>query len=330
MSTSRETLAADVASVRAFNRRYTRHLGLLERGLLGSDLSLTEVRILFELAQHEGSVAATLGASLGVDPGYLSRLLQRLRRAQLISSREDSTDRRTTRLSFSKKGRAIFNALDERASRQIQSWLEPLPPERRAQLVNGTRAIEAALSESSAASTVLLRPPRAGDYGWSVSRHGELYAREYGWNAEFEALVASIVADFIRDLVPERERCWIAELNGERAGSVFLVEKSRRVAQLRLLLVEPSARGHGIGARLVDECSRFAREAGYEKIFLRTNSVLTAARRIYQRAGYRKVGEEPHRSFGKSLVGQNWELSLTGSSSSGENTTGSAGFRRRS
>jgi DNA-binding MarR family transcriptional regulator/N-acetylglutamate synthase-like GNAT family acetyltransferase len=299
------------SAVRRFNRFYTRRLGLLDRGLLGSELSLTEVRILYELAQRRDAAASDLARDMALDAGYLSRILAGFQRRGLVRRRRAPGDRRRAVLELTRRGRGRFAELDRLASEQVKDILEGLSAERRGRLVEAMRTIEEALAPSaSEKAPYLLRPPGPGDLGWVIERHGALYAEEYGWNQDFEALVADIVARFAAHFDPARERCWIAEREGERLGCVFLVQKSRTVAQLRLLLVEPSARGLGIGGRLVDECSRFARQAGYRKIVLWTNSVLTAARGIYERAGYTLVAEERHHSFGRDLVGQTWELTL--------------------
>lgn len=299
-----------VAAVRRFNRFYTRQIGLLQEHLLSSPFSLTEARVIYELARHEDTTATALGAELGLDAGYLSRLLRGFEKQGLIRKRPSSTDGRQTLLRLSARGRGAFARLDADSRRQIGSMLSALPDAAQSRVLEAMRAIEGTFDSQARTASYVVHAHRPGDMGWVVSRHGALYAREYGWDLTFEALVADIVARFIRRFDPQRERCWIAERDAVNVGSVFLVKKSPATAQLRLLLVEPSARGLGIGGRLVDECTRFARRAGYRRIILWTNSVLYAARRIYERAGYRLTAEEPHRSFGQDLVGQTWELPL--------------------
>lgn len=300
-----------VAAVRRFNRFYTRQIGALQEGHLSSPFSLTEVRVLYELAHRETSTATDLAAALDLDPGYLSRTLQRFRQRRLITQKASPEDGRQRLLSLTALGRRTFEDLDARASQEIQQMLARLSMTDQQRVVEAMRTIEGRLGERDEPKVpYLLRPHRPGDIGWVVQRHGELYAEEYGWNEEFEALVAKIAAQFIERLDPRRERCWIAEREGERVGCVFLVAKSKTVAQLRLLLVEPSARGLGIGKRLVEECDRFARQAGYRKITLWTQSVLGAARHIYEQAGYRLASEKPHHSFGHDLVAEVWEKRL--------------------
>lgn len=300
-----------VAAMRGFNRFYTRQIGLLHEGYLESPFSLTEVRVLYELAHRDAPTAAELGRDLGLDAGYLSRILRGFERRRLLRRTASSADGRRSHLTLTKQGRAAFAPLQARSHADIGALLARLPGAEQARVVEAMRTIQGALDARPAAAVpYLLRPHGPGDMGWVVHRHGALYAQEHGWDERFEALVARVVARFIERYDPRRERCWIAERDGEIVGSVFLVARGRRVAQLRLLLVEPSARGLGIGARLVDECIRFARRAGYRKITLWTNSVLVAARRIYEQAGFRLTARERHRSFGASLVGETWELRL--------------------
>jgi DNA-binding MarR family transcriptional regulator/GNAT superfamily N-acetyltransferase len=305
--------ADQVAAVRRFNRFYTRQMGLLDEGLLRSPFSLTEVRILYEIAHRTAPTAGAIGQELGLDPGYLSRILLRLRKAGLVSATPAAADRRQRLLALTVRGRRTFGALDARSSRDVAVVLGRLSPTARGQLVQSMRRLETVLSGSgtaAASARVALRAPAPGDLGWVVQRHGEIYAAEYEWNEEFETLVAGIVAEFAARFDPRRERAWIAELDGVRAGSVFLVRQSDDVAKLRLLLVEPWARGHGLGHALVRACIDFAREAGYRTLTLWTNSVLVAARTIYEQAGFRQVNSERHRSFGHDLVSQTWELDL--------------------
>ena len=297
--------------VRGFNRFYTRKIGVLREGHLDSPFSLTEVRVLYELAHRESPAAAELAQDLGLDPGYLSRMLSRFERRGLIERKPSAQDARRSLLSLTAQGRATFAPLDAKAREDIERMLGGLAPDSRSRLVTAMRSIETVLgAPAEGPEPYLVRSHRPGDMGWVVHRHGVLYAQEYGWDERFEALVARIVADFIQHEDPAKERCWIAERHGEIAGFVFLVKKSKTVAKLRLLLVEPSARGLGIGSRLVGECERFARQAGYRKIILWTNNVLKDARRIYERAGYRLVHEEPHQQFGEGLIGETWELAL--------------------
>jgi DNA-binding MarR family transcriptional regulator/GNAT superfamily N-acetyltransferase len=300
-----------VATVRRFNRFYTRQIGLLQEHLLESPFSLTEARVLFELAHREQTTATDLGSALGLDAGYLSRILHGFHQRGLIEKQPSPTDARQTLLCTTERGREAFATIDTASGREVAALLGSLSEDAQSRLLTAMQSIEFLLGARPEPQVpYVLRPPRAGDMGWVVQRHGAVYAQEYGWDESFEALIAEIVAQFIRKLDPKRERCWIAEREAENVGCVFLVRKSATVGQLRLLLVDPRARGLGIGARLVDECTRFARQTGYRKIVLWTNSVLHAARRIYEAAGYRLVRENAHHSFGKDLVGQTWELKL--------------------
>ncbi len=304
-------LLADVAVVRRFNRFYTRQAGLIEPKHLHTDVSLPEARILYELAQHEHLSPTDLIRDLGIDPGQLSRTLQALQRRQLLSRKTSRTDRRQAEIALSAKGRAAFAELDKRSQEFATDILAQLPADRRASLVDALGQIERALSAGDAPrSAVVLRAHRPGDIGWIVSRHGALYAQEYKWTIAFEALAAEIASQFINNFDPARERCWIAEVDGRAAGTVTLVNGGGKVAKLRLLLVEPHARGLGVGRMLVGECIRFAREAGYTSMTLWTQSILLAARGIYKHAGFRLVDEKPHHSFGHDLVGETWELDL--------------------
>jgi DNA-binding MarR family transcriptional regulator/GNAT superfamily N-acetyltransferase len=306
--------SATVQAIRAFNRFYTKKAGLLDRGLLDSPYSLTEVRVLYELAHGQGLTATSLTESLGIDPGYLSRVLRRFERNQLIIRKRSQDDARTSLLRLTATGRAVFSELDVRQAAQVERMIAAVPPESQRNLVASVQTIMSILGEAdtnhSAAGQVRLRTHLAGDMGWVMSTHGDLYAREYGWDLRFEALVGEIIVNFIRSFDPERERCWIAELGGERVGSIFLVKDTSTVAKLRLLLVTPAARGRGVGKRLVDECIEFARRTGYRKLTLWTNSVLHAARHIYEVHGFRLIKEEEHASFGHKLTGQYWELDL--------------------
>lgn len=303
-----------VEQVRAFNRFYTREAGALNWGLLHSPWSLTEVRVLYEIANGNGTTAAELGALLRIDAGYLSRILRRLQDRRLIRRSRSKIDGRQSHLSLTAAGRRTFAKLNRLAQSEAKRRLEPLSTSDRSRLVLAMQSIRNILEPAgrpvSVPPSFTLRAPRAGDLGWIVHRHGVLYAAEFGWDDRFEGLVAGIVAAFAAKNDPRFERCWIAEREGEVLGSVFLVRRSAKVAQLRLLLVEPSARGLGVGARLVDECITFAREAGYRKLMLWTHSNLIAARHIYARRGFRVVTEERYEAFGHQLVNETWELSL--------------------
>lgn len=301
-----------IAAIRRFNRFYTRQIGLLDEDLLNSPFSLTQCRTLYELAQQEHTTAAELCKDLGLDAGYLSRILANFEKASLIAKEASPADGRQTRLRLTKKGRAAFEPLNTRSSDQVRAMLGKLPATKQDELIQAMRAIESLLlPNSERVPSYVLRPQRPGDMGWVVQSHGLLYSKEYGYDERFEALVAGIVAEFIEKFDPARERCWIVEKDGANVGSVFLVKKSASVAKLRLLLVEPSVRGLGIGKRLVEECVRFARDAGYRKIMLWTQSELAAARRIYQNTGFELVAEKKHQSWSrKDLVAETWELKL--------------------
>lgn len=302
---------ARVAAVRRFNRFYTKQIGVLREGYLESPFSLTAVRVLYEIAHLEKTTASELCRELGLDAGYLSRILRGFRKRGLIDRTPSRTDGRQTLLSLTERGQNAFAALNARSRNEIAAMLGALSTPDQDRLVKAMDAIETLLGARPEHKTpYLLRPHQPGDMGWVVQRHGVLYSQEYGWDERFEALVASIVAKFIQEFDPKRERCWIAEMDGGNVGSVFLVKESDTVARLRLMLVEPKARGYGIGTRLVSECERFARRVGYQKITLWTNSVLVAARHIYEKAGYRLVHEEPHHSFGHDLIGETWDLKL--------------------
>ena len=317
MATAQQTnqppIPARIAAVRRFNRFYTRQVGALDEGLLHSALSLPEARVLYEIAHRESSTAAELGRDLRLDTGYLSRLLRALERRALIERAPSPADGRQSLLRLTAEGRATFDDLDKRSSEDVASLLTPLGDHQQRRLLDAMRTIETVLGgEARQPSSYVLRSHRPGDMGWIVHRQAVLYAQEYGWNEEYEGLISHIVADFIDTFDPKREHCWIAEREGEIIGSVFIVRHPNRkgVAKLRLLYVEPEARGLGIGRRLVSEVTRFARDAGYRAISLWTNSVLVSARRLYEGEGYRLVQEERHHSFGKDLVGQTWELTL--------------------
>ena len=305
------TQLQNIEAVRRFSRFYTRKIGVLHQGLLDSPFSLAEGRVVYELAHHENTTAAELAKELGLDPGYLSRMLKKLERHGYVARRPAEVDGRRTILALSERGEEAFAQINARSRVHVGSLLEPLAPPDQARLVDALQTVTTLLGEVPARKVpYILRPHQPGDIGWVIQRHGALYAQEYGWDETFEALVAEICAQFIKSFDASRERCWIAERDGLNVGSVFLVRQSDEVAKLRLLLVEPGARGLGIGARLVEECIRFARLKGYEKITLWTNSNLLAAIHLYRQAGFQLVDEEPHHSFGHDLIGQNWELAL--------------------
>ena len=300
-----------VAAMRRFNRFYTRQIGLLDEGMLNSPFSLTQVRTLYELAQTEHTTAVELCNTLGLDAGYLSRILGGFEKNGLIEKRESRVDARRTLLKLTRNGRKAFEPLNARSHQRVSAMLGKLSSAKQDSVIQAMGTIESALSSEELPASYLLRSHRPGDMGWVVYRHGLLYWQEYHYDERFEALVAEIVAEFIQKFDPARERCWIAEKDGENVGSVFLVKKSASVAKLRLLLVESSARGLGIGKRLVEECIRFARQACYKKVMLWTQSELAAARRIYQRAGFKLVAEKKHESWGRNdLVAETWELKL--------------------
>lgn len=310
--TLKPSLSHRVAAVRRFNRFYTRTIGVLHEGLLRSSFSLAEARVLYELAQRPGTTATSLGRELGLDSGYLSRILQRFERDGLISRVACEADRRQSTLSLTDAGREAFAPLDTSSRDEINALLCTLPEPAQDALVGAMGRIETLLGPPDSAATVpwLLRQHRPGDIGWVVARHGALYAEEYGFDQRFEALVAKVAGAFLACHDPKRERCWIAERNGVNIGSVFLVRESDEIARLRLLIVEPAARGLGIGKRLVAECVGFARTAGYLHITLWTNDVLTAARAIYQQVGFQLIARAPHRDFGPPMVGEDWDLEL--------------------
>ncbi len=300
-----------IGTVRQFNRFFTRQIGVLREGLLHSPYSLTEARILFELGQSNQVTASKLGRELGLDAGYLSRILARLEQQGLLEKVRSENDGRQLLLSLTAAGREAFALLDQRSREEVSEMLENLSEDDQQHLLKAMQTIESLLGNGFKFSEpFVLRPHEPGDMGWVTHRHGVLYAQEYGWDEHFEALVAQIVADFINNYKPERERCWIAEMDGVIIGSVFVVQSSETVAKLRLLLVEPKARGLGLGTRLVEECIRFARRRGYQKLMLWTNSILVEARHIYEKTGFKLVAEESHHSFGHDLIGETWELIL--------------------
>jgi DNA-binding MarR family transcriptional regulator/GNAT superfamily N-acetyltransferase len=300
-----------VATVRRFNRFYTNRIGVLDEHLLKSRFSLTEARLLYELAHGDGLTAAGLARDLGLDPGYLSRTLQKLEKAGLVVRSPDADDARLSRIALTDEGRAAQAPLERQSDEAVAGMLAPLGPHDLTRLLGALATTEALLSGAPHAPPALvLRRHQPGDIGWIIHRQGKLYAEEYGWDETYEALVAEILAAFVKNFDETRERAWIAERDGAIVGSVFLVRHDDAVAKLRLLYVEPAARGQGIGARLVDEVIAFARGKGYRRLTLWTNDILASARRIYQTAGFRLVAQGRHKSFGKDLVGQTWELSL--------------------
>ncbi len=306
----RPAIEDPVAAVRAFNRLYTNVIGVLRGGYLSTPYSLTEARLLFELGQRDRTEVTVLRRGLDIDAGYLSRILSRFEADQLITREKSGTDARRQVITLTTAGRALQQSLDARAAEEIGALLARLGEDAQQRLVASMREITRVLTGAPRPRAYLLRAPRPGDLGWVVQRQAAGYAAEYGWDGTYEALVARIVADYVDHHDPAREAAWIAEADGQRVGSILCVRKSGTVAQLRLLYVDPAARGLGIGSKLVEECMRFARAAGYTEMMLWTNSVLADARRVYQRAGFTLIGEEPHRSFGADLIGQNWSRKL--------------------
>ena len=308
---SQQDFDGQISAVRAFNRFYTRKLGVLDQQLLKSPFSLSEARVLYELAHREDTAAKEIGIELGLDPGYLSRIIQKFDEDGLITRKPLPSDRRQYRLGLTAKGRQAFARLDRCSHDDVAGMLATLPRGDGQRLIAAMTAIERLLgAPRDKAAPAILRGPRPGDMGWVVQSHGALYASEYGFDSAFEALVAEIAAKFLASFDASRERCWIAEIDGAPVGSVFLVRHTDDVAKLRLLLVDPAGRGQGLGRRLVAECISFAQACGYRKITLWTQSILAAARKIYQDAGFVLVATEPHRSFGQSLIGETWEREL--------------------
>ncbi len=299
-----------VGAVRAFNRLYTNVIGVLRGGYLGTPYSLTEARLLFELGQRDSTEVSALRRRLDIDAGYLSRILSRFEADQLVTRTKSGADARRQVIALTPPGRELQQRLDSRAAEQIGALLASLSEDAQRRLVTSVRELTQVLSDAPAPRSYQLRAPRPGDFGWVVQRQAAGYAAEYGWDQTYEALVARIVADYVDHRDPAREAAWIAEADGERVGSVLCVRESDTVARLRLLYVDPAARGLGIGSKLVEECMRFARSAGYTEMTLWTNSVLAEARRIYQRAGFTLRDEAPHHSYGADLVGQNWSRPL--------------------
>jgi DNA-binding MarR family transcriptional regulator/GNAT superfamily N-acetyltransferase len=305
-----------IAALRRFNRFYTRQLGVLRKNYLDSPYSLGEARLLYEIAQRHAPTASEIARTLDLDAGYLSRALRNFEKRGLIVRKRSPRDTRRSHVALTASGRKAFAPLDRRSQRDAGATLAKLKPADQARLAAAMTTIQTLLdggkpdAKSSTTAEVKLRAPVAGDFGWIVKRHAELYAQEYGWVAPFEGVCAQIVADFVNKHDPKRERCWIAEIDGEKVGTIMLVKDSGEVARIRLLLLEPQVRGIGLGARLVDECIRFARRAGYKKITLWTHSVLTAARHIYEKAGFKLTRTERHKSWGRAVVSEFWDLEL--------------------
>jgi len=308
---SGQSVDGQVSAIRAFNRFYTRKIGVID-GIASSPFSLAEARVLYELAHREQPTATDIRKELGLDAGYISRILGDFERRKLVTREQSKTDERQRFLSLTAKGRRAFAPLDERSNRDAAAMFEELSPAERKQLVDAVQTVRRLLGDKAEQRTppFLLRQHQPGDMGWIVHRQAILYAEEYGWDGTYEALAAEIVAQFIKNYDPKRERCWIAEKDGERIGAVFVAKASDEIVKLRLLHVEPEARGLGIGRRLVEECVRFARQAGYQKMTLWTQNILHAARHIYKQAGFQVVREEQHHRFGKDLTAETWELDL--------------------
>ena len=299
-----------VAAVRRFNRFYTRRIGVLSEGMVGSPYTLAEARLLYEIGRMPQATATALGRELSFDLGYLSRLLQNLRRRGLVQAKRAQHDARHSLLTLTEKGRRAFSLLDSRSREEMLAMLAPLRREERGRLVAAMRTVESLLGGESKPGEIVLRAHRAGDMGWVVERHAAIYFEEWGWGAGFEALVAGITKEFLEKFDPAREHCWIAERDGERLGCVFVVNDGKWTARLRLLIVEPHARGTGLGRRLVEQCIAFARGKRYRKLALWTHANLAAARAIYRATGFRRVGTEAHSTFGPRVVGEFWELRL--------------------
>jgi DNA-binding MarR family transcriptional regulator/GNAT superfamily N-acetyltransferase len=312
---SRRQHDSRVAAVRRFNRFYTRQIGVLRKNFLDSPYSLGEARVLYEIGNGKACTATEIGRALDLDGGYLSRVLRDFEKRTLIRRETSERDARQSHLTLSPRGRKAFALLNRLSQRDIGAMLRKLAPGQQTQLIAAMNTIEQLLDGENGAKpskrgSYIVREPRHGDFGWIVKRNAEIYAEEYGWTAPFEGVCSQIVADFVNKFDPKRERCWIAEMDGENVGSIMLAKDSDDIARIRLLLLDPKARGLGIGARLVDECIRFARRAGYKKITLWTHSVLTAARHIYQKAGFRLMRTERHNSWGRPVVSEHWDLEL--------------------
>lgn len=309
-----EVLKLRAEALRRFNRVHTSLVGLLQQAYLDSGFSLTEVRVIYEIANRDGLTITDLARDLILDNGYLSRLVRGLKDRQLITSAVSQTDARQQVLALTAEGAELYRSLSSRSQSEMMQLISGLEEQDQRSLMTALQSAATLLARASGRPAptpiVTLRSHRPGDMGWVIAAHGRIYATEFGWDHTFEAMVADIAAAFLRDFDPEREHCWMAEIDGVPVGSVTIVSKSRAEAQLRLLIIDPSARGLRLGERLVNECIRFAKSKGYGKLVLWTNDNLHAARRIYQKAGFRLVEEEPHHSFGVDLVGQNWELEL--------------------
>jgi len=300
-----------VVAVRAFNRFYTQHLGVLNNGWLDSPFTLTEARVLYEIKTRTGATASDIASDLGLDAGYLSRILRRFHKLGLIRKQTSPNDARQSLLSITARGGKAFAPLETRTQQQIGAMLGPLSATDQDRLVSSMQSIKSLLAgKPRTGASPILRQPKPGDFGWIVARHAELYAREYQWTEPFEGVCAQIAADFVNNHDPKSDRCWIAKLDGERVGCVMLVKDSAEVARLRLLLVDPAARGLGIGKRLTQECVAFARQCGYRRITLWTHSILTAARHIYDQEGFRLTSSEPKRSFGQDVISEHWDMTL--------------------
>jgi DNA-binding MarR family transcriptional regulator/GNAT superfamily N-acetyltransferase len=311
MPSARQSLPR-IAAVRGFNRFYTRQIGVLRKTYLDSPYSLGEMRVLYEIAHGEAPTASDIGRALDLDAGYLSRVLRAFEKRGLITRKTSQRDARQSHLALTARGCKAFQPAEARSQRDVAAMLGALKPDQQVQLVNAMQTIEALLDKKSDVSEAkpLLRAPRHGDFGWIVSRHAALYAQEYNWTEPFEGLCAQIVADFVNNFDPKMERCWIAELNGENVGCVMLAKDTDEVARIRLLLVDPKARGLKLGTRLVEECVTFARAAGYQRITLWTHSVLTAARHVYEKAGFTLTSSEKKHSWGEDVVAEYWDLDL--------------------
>ncbi len=302
-----------IARIRHFNRFYTRLIGLITGQYMDSPFTLTEARVIYELANQTEPTATTINTELRLDAGYLSRILNSFSKIGLITKTASPDDARVSILTLTDEGRQAYEDLNSHSQSGIQSLLEPLSQGDQTRVVTAMRTIESLLNSTNPenpASTLFIRPPVPGDMGWVVKRHAELYAQEYGWDEKFEGLVAGIVSDFVKNFDPARERCWIAEQDGENVGCIFLVKLDSETAKLRMLLVDPKTRGMGLGGKLVDECVQQARRFGYKKMVLWTNSILHSAIHLYVKAGFRKVSEEPQHAYGHDLVFENWEMDL--------------------
>ena len=302
-----------IAAARRFNRFYTRQIGVLRKTFLDSPYSLGEARVLYEIASHDAPTASDVGRALDLDAGYLSRLLRNFEKRGLIKRKVSARDARLSHLALSRSGHAAYRSLDERSERDMAAMLGKLKPAEQERLVAAMATIETLLGDEATPAPkakYILRAPLPGDFGWIVKRNAEIYAQEYGWQAPFEGVCAQIVADFVNKFDARWERCWIAEINGDNVGCIFVAKDSDTVARIRLLIVEPNARGLGLGARLVDECVSFARDAGYKQMTLWTHSVLTAARHIYEKAGFKLQRTEQHSDWGPAVVSEHWDLEL--------------------